>query len=417
MFPLLDFLLAQTPAVYPSSELESAKWELLAQTKQIAAIQAYIKRCPGAKNAPSAAALKEKTSEIMTAQSSFERDAAPLLTLLASPDLVQLQQDKQVTFAAVSSKYNITSAHVDALYQVAKLQYDSGNYTTSLPMLQLVRQLASSTSASLFPALWGTLACTILTTKWDAAMQAFRELVDAIEKKSVSAPLEQLQQRSWLLHWSLFIWSQTPNVEDRDAICDLMFTPRYLEAIQTNAPWLCRYAIVAALVHKRRRQLMKILVKLLKQEGSDTHQPTPLIRLMDSLTRTFDFEAAATALTECTRVFQLDYFLSRRTTDFLEAARGLILETYARLHSRVSVSSMASTLGLPEGAAGTTAWMLQCLSEAKVTATFEAENKTLVLNPGVSSVHSQVVDKTRELVRRTESLNATLTRMAGTMED
>lgn len=50
----------------------------------------------------------------------------------------------------------------------------------------------------------------ILLVNWEGALSLLRELKGCIEFTN-AAPLEQLQQRSWLLHWSLFVFFNHAN--------------------------------------------------------------------------------------------------------------------------------------------------------------------------------------------------------------
>ncbi|CAN0498436.1 unnamed protein product, partial [Ectocarpus sp. 8 AP-2014] len=61
-------------------------------------------------------------------------------------------------------------------------------------------------------------------------------------------PLQQLQQRSWLLHWSLFVFFNHAN--GRDELVTLFFEEPFMQAIQTNCPWLLRYLVTAVILTK-----------------------------------------------------------------------------------------------------------------------------------------------------------------------
>ncbi|TNN45089.1 Eukaryotic translation initiation factor 3 subunit E [Liparis tanakae] len=88
--------------------------------------------------------------------------------------------------------------------------------------------------------LWGKLASEILMQNWEAAMEdltRLRETIDnnaaALESyplslptflpfssaQSVTSPLQALQQRTWLIHWSLFVFFNHP--KGRDNIIEL----------------------------------------------------------------------------------------------------------------------------------------------------------------------------------------------------
>lgn len=55
-----------------------------------------------------------------------------------------------------------------------------------------------------------TYSMQILVANWDGALTLLRELKGCIEFTN-APPLEQLQQRSWLLHWSLFVFFNHAN--------------------------------------------------------------------------------------------------------------------------------------------------------------------------------------------------------------
>ena len=114
-----------------------------------------------------------------------------------------------------------------------------------------------------FQALWGKFASEILLKNWDGALADLLRLKTAIDDHG-SPPLEMLQQRSWLLHWSLFVFFNHP--KGHDGIIDLFLSEKYLQAIQTNCPWLLRYLTCAVIINKRRRSTLKDLVRVVSQE-------------------------------------------------------------------------------------------------------------------------------------------------------
>lgn len=78
------------------------------------------------------------------------------------------------------------------------------------------------------------------------------------------SPLQQLQQRTWLIHWSLFVFFNHP--QGRDSTIDLfLYNPEYLNTIQTTCPWILRYLTTAVITNKRRRNVLKDLVKVIQQ--------------------------------------------------------------------------------------------------------------------------------------------------------
>ncbi len=138
----------------------------------------------------------------------------------------------------------------------------------------------------------------------------------------------QLQQRTWLIHWSLFVFFNHQN--GRNGIIDMFFQDkyvpidlridypemmcfchslyvfyslchnRYLNTIQTTCPHVLRYLTAAVITNKRRRNVLMELVKVIQQE-SDTYRD-PITELLEDLYVTFDFDAAQLKLRECEKV-------------------------------------------------------------------------------------------------------------------
>jgi hypothetical protein len=99
-------------------------------------------------------------------------------------------------------------------------------------------------------ALWGRFAGHILAMNWDEADRD-REILRGFISKTRMTDLEALQQRSWLLHWSLFVFANHPR--GRDNMVELFTQEQFLNAIQLNCPWLLRYVAAVVLTNKKRQ--------------------------------------------------------------------------------------------------------------------------------------------------------------------
>lgn len=75
---------------------------------------------------------------------------------------------------------------------------------------------------------------------------------------------------------------------------------RFLNAIQTNAQHLVRYLAVAAVVNKRRRNVMKDLMRLIEQESYQVSDP--VTDFLQCLFTNYDFDGAQQKLQECEQV-------------------------------------------------------------------------------------------------------------------
>jgi translation initiation factor 3 subunit E len=143
---------------------------------------------------------------------------------------------------------------IEALYQYAKFQFECGNYSGAADYLYQYRALCTNSERSV-SALWGKLAAEILMQNWDVALEELNRLKEIIDSKvfllmlytlffvvqvhyitnfvlslillqSFSSPLNQLQNRIWLMHWALFIFFNHEN--GRNGIIDLLLQDRFV---------------------------------------------------------------------------------------------------------------------------------------------------------------------------------------------
>lgn len=165
---------------------------------------------------------------------------------------------------------------MEALYQYAKFQFECGNYSLAADLLQPYRTLCTSGERNM-SALWGKLASDILMQNFEAAREDINKLRDAIDNQTFAPPLMQLQQRTWLLHWSLYVFWNHEN--GKNDLLDLFLSPPYLAAIQINAQHLLRYMAAAFVVNKRKRHVLKELIRWGgegTEAGARTHAPPRL---------------------------------------------------------------------------------------------------------------------------------------------
>jgi translation initiation factor 3 subunit E len=274
----------------------------------------------------------------------------------------------------------------------------------------------TSINTDLLQILWGKLACEILIENWDEASIALTAVKLSIEHLVYThkmTHLEALTQRTWLLHWSLFVfWNNS--AKGLDAMVDLFFSEKYLQAITTNAPHLLRYLTVAVLLVKRRvaktysrdgrssgaegRRLMKDLVRLMQNcEYSD-----PIVEFVDCLCVKFDFEGAQTKLAECEGVLETDFFLTKRSALFMEEARVFVFENYCQIHDKVDLKVLGAKLAMDQEAAEH--WIVDLIRNALLDAKIDSEQGCVVMSADNRSVYEQVMEKTRDLNLRSAGL-------------
>jgi len=319
------------------------------------------------------------------------------LDLLKNTALVkQLRMEKLFHIGFLKDEHQIEPAMVESLCAYAKINFEIGKYESAAEWLSYYRLLGTD-QEKVFSALWGKCAAEILMQNWDVAVEDLTKLREAIESRNVP-PLEQLQQRSWLLHWSLFVFFFHPNTErGRNGIVDMFLNERYLCAIQTNCPHMLRYLTAAVICNKRRRNVLKDLVKVIQQERYT--YTDPVTKFLECLYVDFDFDQAQKQLGECEKVLVNDYFLNSMREEFLENARVFIFETYCRIHQKIDIGMLAEKLHM-ENAEDAERWIVNLIRNASLDAKIDSKANHVVMGATHPSIYQSVTEATEGLAFR-----------------
>ncbi|PSS33556.1 Eukaryotic translation initiation factor 3 subunit E like [Actinidia chinensis var. chinensis] len=180
--------------------------------------------------------------------------------------------------------------------------------------------------------------------------------------ESFATPLNQVQSRIWLMHWSLFIFFNHDN--GRTQIIDLFNQDKYLNAIQTNAPHLLRYLATSFIVNKRRRPQFKDFIKVIQQEQY-SHED-PITEFLACIYVNYDFDAAQKKMKEC----EERVLAEKLNLNYDEAER----------------------------------WIVNLIRTSKLDAKIDSELGTVIMEPNHPNVYEQLIDHTKALSGRTYKL-------------
>jgi translation initiation factor 3 subunit E len=269
-------------------------------------------------------------------------------------------------------------------------------------------------NSGMLEVLWGKLACDILVEDWVAASVAVDAVKASIENMASGGkmtPLKALSQRTWLLHWSLFVYWNNSSKGGLESLVELFHTERYKQAITTSAPHLLRYLTAAVLLCKRRitkkaasgssseaRRLMKNLINVMQ----DCDYSDPIVEFVNCLCVKFDFESAQTKLQECEKVLNSDFFLCRQTQLFMEEARVFVFENYCRIHNKIDLSALGTKLAMNQDEAER--WIVDLIRNASLDAKIDSEEGCVVMGGSVQNVYEQVMQRTQDLNVRSATL-------------
>lgn len=213
--------------------------------------------------------------------------------------------------------------------------------------------------------------------------------------------IEALQQRTWLIHWSIFVFVNHP--KGRDLIIEnFLYKPLYLNTIQTMCPHILRYLAAAIITNPGRRNALKDLIKVIQQE-SYTYRD-PITEFLEHLYVNFDFEGARLKLHECQTVIINDFFIIIWLNEFIENARLMIFETFCRIHQCITISMLADKLNMEASEAE--CWIVNLIRNARLDAKIDSKLGHVVMGTQPLSPYQQLVEKIDSLSVRSEALTS-----------
>jgi len=284
------------------------------------------------------------------------------------------------------------------------MQYDCGAYPIASKYLTVYRDFAGRDSEKSTSSLWGLLATDILMGDWDQAAKDMAILRELIDSKSFTSSLKQLQQRTWLIHWSLFVFFN--HQQGKSAIIELLFNDRYLNVIQTTCPHILRYLAAAVIINKKKRNMLKDLVKVIEQESY--RYRGPITEFLESLYINFDFHTAEQKLKLCEKVIENDFFLSKYKEEFVENARLYIFESFCKVHSIIDIKMLSEKLSMKDSEGER--WIVNLIRNARLDAKIDSANNQVILGNQSPSTYQQLIDKTKGLSLRSVMLSNSIER-------
>ncbi|CAM9312650.1 unnamed protein product [Discosporangium mesarthrocarpum] len=432
MFPLLDFV--EQREIYPEDQVARARIDLLESTNMADYAMDIYKTLNNTTQDPPE--MVQRRTEVFSKLSTLKEEASMLNEILADKEVVEqvamghtdhssltpsqlavekLIKEQNFNWEGIKAEFQLPDAALGAYFSNAKFNYDCGDYVVAGEALRVYCEITTAPGSpgsgpNGMNALWGRMACEVLVANWDGALTLVREMKACIEFAN-APPLEQLQQRSWLLHWSLFVFFNHTN--GRDELVTLFFEEPFMQAIQTNCPWLLRYLVTAIILTKvaggsGRKYFIRDLMRVLEQERHSYSDP--VTEFLEGLHVSFDFDGAQSRLKECRKVLQSDFFLCNCTDEFMEAARHLIFETYCLIHHKIDIGMLADKMGMEIESAEK--WIVDLIRGSQLDAKIDSRDNNVIMGGTFPSVYQQIMGKTKDLTVRSYTLVNMLKQLA-----
>jgi len=399
VFPLLEFL--SHKGYYDETDLLRGKLDLLSNTSMVDfAMDVHGTLYPDQEVPKS---LVDKRAMVVEKFKELQAETDPVLRIFTEPEVtkqIQASRDSKQLLDFLVKGYDFKNSMIDTCYNFAKFQHECGNYSGASEYLYFHRILVQPSDKNYLNGMWGKLAAEILMQNWDMALEDLNRLKTFIDESTFGSNLQTLQQRTWLIHWSLFVFFNHP--KGRDLIIDLfLYQKPYLNAIQTTCPWILRYLATAVICNKSsRRNVMKDLIKVI-QEESYTYR-NPITSFIEDLYVNFDFDGAQQKLRDCETVLVNDFFLVACLDDYIENSRMMIFETFCRIHQCISISMLAEKLNMSSDEAER--WIVNLIRNAKLDAKIDSKQGTVVMGVETNSPYQQLIEKTKALSFRSQML-------------
>ncbi|KAL7338029.1 eIF3 subunit 6 N terminal domain-containing protein [Rhodotorula toruloides] len=421
VLPLLDFL--ESREKYTHEETLKAKIDLLGdgKTNMVTFVEGLKRELEGkeeGQEVEGAAELRKREQKVLKTLNELRAQAQGVMEVISNPEVVSaLRQDKQHNLTYLKENHGVTLDQIALLYKFGQFQYSIGHYGGASDYLYHFRVL--STDAQLvLSAMWGKLASDILEGSWDAALEELNGLREHIDQRGAAGPggpLFALQQRTWWLHWSLFVYYNHPN--GRELLLESWLAQNYLNTIQTAAPWLLRYLVAAVVISRkstlrsagpasagnsaRSREAVRDVVRALSQEQYQYRDP--VTEFLRKLYGEVDFEGAREEMSRCDAdELADDFFLEAFKDEFVENARYLVSEAYCKIHHRIDIAELSDRLGLSreEGER----WIVDLVRDARLDAKIDLKQNIVQMNHADTPVYQTVIEKSRGLLFRSQAL-------------
>uniref|UniRef100_A0A915CN27 Eukaryotic translation initiation factor 3 subunit E N-terminal domain-containing protein n=1 Tax=Ditylenchus dipsaci TaxID=166011 RepID=A0A915CN27_9BILA len=197
VIPLLEFI--QPRKIYDDDSLYRTHRSVMQKTNMIDSVIEMVS------DEQSRNELLERRDEVLKEREQLKANCDPVVKILeldAVKKIMEEGRDREgnsKVLEYIMKNYHFKLEMLEYLFKYAKFQYDCGNYQAASICLYYYLSV---------------LASEILNQDWTLAKYDLTKLKAYIDSDPFDTEVELLQHRSWLLHWSLFVYFNFPKGRD-----------------------------------------------------------------------------------------------------------------------------------------------------------------------------------------------------------
>ncbi|XP_037085015.1 eukaryotic translation initiation factor 3 subunit E-B-like [Pollicipes pollicipes] len=403
VFPLLEFL--SQLGIYNEIDLNKFRLDMLKGSKMVDYNTEVLQKVYPEREIPQE--IVDCRREVMAEWEQINNEMKPIFEIFRLDEVkkqIQVSRDSKQLVDFLVDRFNFELEMMDTLYKFAKFNYEVGSYGRAAEYLYLHKVLVPMSDKNYLSSLWGKLSSEILMQNWDTAVEDMNRLKEYIDNQGFNNDAQALTQRCWLIHWSLFIFFNTP--KGYELLIDMfLYQANYLNTIQTMCPHILRYLTTAVVISRQNRpNALKDLVKVIQQESYSYKDP--ITEFIECLYVNFDFDGAQHKLKACESVLSNDFFTVACPAEFIENARLMTFETFCRIHQVISIDMLAQKLNMESSEAER--WIVNLIRQAHLDAKIDSAQGHVIMGQQAVSPYQQLIEKTKHISFRAQALTDTI---------
>jgi len=305
-----------------------------------------------------------------------------------------------------------TKEELEYALRYARAQFDVGNYPESEKVLGALVNLFEDDEQTI-NVLFGKVFSEILNDNFAQAHEDIKILKDKVgSEREKATPMVALASRIQLLQATLYLTLKNKVTDDSLELMTDMFSKEYfLNALQLACPFMIRYIISSYLLLKSyaKFDLNKLIALLPYFQPDVAKYQDCLSQFVLALLEDFDFKKAKEILKRFKKELQGDYFLDEHIDKIINNSQTIFFEVFCKIYRKIEIKMVAEFL--EKDIEQAEVWIVNLIRNADFEAKVDPSTGVIHLTSQRMTVYERVLNKTRDILPRTNILINNITRI------